>query len=373
MGPLMRCLLSILLVVGMPAAGACLEGGDSPASPSGLPASSAECPGGIVGDPGSPPAIQIVGLRPGAARVSGVATNIDARTTKVVLWAKTDRWYVQPFVAAPFTQGCSEGSWSATTHPWDRMVALLVNESYSPGATRQSHPAGEPGVVAWDEYPSAAADRYLEFGGLRWRVKDADLAGPGPNAFSSSASTVWVADDGLHLRIESRDGRWYSAEVVAERALGHGVYTFQVTSRVDQLDFQIVFAGFVYEDEGREIDIEFSRGLAAPSNSQFVVQPFTRSGNLHRFTLSDAPSSHRFVWRPDRIDFVSWRGLGAEPRANTIIRSWTYRGPDIPPAGGERMRFNLWLLSGRPPRNGQPGEVVVRSFRFSRLVREFPG
>ena len=116
-----------------------------------------------------------------------------------------------------------------------------------------------------------------------------------------------------------------------------------------------------------------SHGVIISMDGDAETHDLTRSGNLHRFTPSDAPSSHRFVWRPDRVDFVSWRGLGAEPRVNTIIRSWTYRGPDIPPAGGGRMRFKLWLLGGRPPRNGQPGEVVVRSFRFSRLVSEFPG
>ena len=349
--------------------GAC--GGEpvaSPAAPSPLPASVPavrQCPGTVVGTVPGRPDIRIVGLQPGAARVQGTATNIDARDTRVVLWAKTDQWYVQPFIATPFTNVCSDGSWSSSTHPWSRIVALLVDKSHVPGSTRQTHPAGESGVLAWDEYPSSAPDRVIEFAGHRWKVKNADLAGPGPNNFSDSEANIRVAGDGLHLAITQRDGRWYSAEVFAERSLGYGSYTFQVATRLDALDYQAVFAGFVYETNSREVDIEFSHVLANPNFAQFVVQPYSRPGNLLRFDMRGiVESSHRFVWHRDRIEFASWAGLDPEPRAGTLLRSWIYEGPDTPPAGSERMRFNLWLFGGQPPHSGRGDEVVVRGFRF---------
>jgi hypothetical protein len=47
-----------------------------------------------------------------------------------------------------------------------------------------------------------------------------------------------------------------------------------------------------------------------------------------------------------------------------VIHEWDYRGPDIPPPGGERMRFNLWLFRGSAPDSGQGDAVVVDSFSF---------
>lgn len=43
---------------------------------------------------------------------------------------------------------------------------------------------------------------------------------------------------------------------------------------------------------------------------------------------------------------------------------WTYSGPDIPPPGGEVMRFNLWLFGGNAPASGRGDHVVVTDFRF---------
>ena len=85
--------------------------------------------------------------------------------------------------------------------------------------------------------------RIVKFSGFRWLVKNGQRVGPGPNYFSDSELNVAVAADGLHLRIDRRDGRWYTAEVIADRSLGYGVYTFRLVSRVDVLDSQAVVRG----------------------------------------------------------------------------------------------------------------------------------
>ena len=36
----------------------------------------------------------------------------------------------------------------------------------------------------------------------------------------------------------------------------------------------------------------------------------------------------------------------------------------MPPAGGENLRFNLWLNQGNPPTNGQEVEVIMSRFEF---------
>lgn len=308
--------------------------------------------------------IAIEGLTTGDRSVRGTTTGADPETMRVVLYAKTDQWYVQPFRNAPFTAIMVDGTWSNSTHPWNRLLALLVDESYEHRNTSVRHPASAPGVLAWDEYPEASGERTVRFSDRTWIVKTGDRAGPGPNYFSDAEENVWVDGTGLHLQIVERDGRWNTSEVFLPESLGYGTYQFTVASLLDRLDGNAVFAGFVYESADREIDIEFSPLLARPMNAQYVVQPYTRSGNLVRFDIPGTRvTSHRFDWRADRIEFTSWEGDG-EPTAGTIVSSWVYTGPDIPPAGGERMHFNLWLFGGDPPVSGVGDHVIIRDFRY---------
>lgn len=323
----------------------------------------AACGGGSGGSSPNGPSIEILDLAPGDTTVRGSVRGVHGSSARVVLYAKTDQWYVQPFRDAPFTSIAADGTWKSSTHPWERMAALLVDQAYQPRNTLVTHPAADGGVLAFDEYPSPSADRMLDFAGRRWTVKAADLAGPGPNYFSGDNASVWVDGDGLHLTIREDGGRWYASEVFATTSLGYGTYRFTVASALDALDEQAVFAGFVYEAADREIDIEFSRFLAAPLNAQYVIQPYGIAGNLERFEMPGAvPTSHQFTWSADRIDFKSWIGERDEPRPDEIIAEWTYTGASIPVPGQERMHFNYWLFDGRTPRSGQGGEIVISAF-----------
>ncbi len=230
---------------------------------------------------------------------------------------------------------------------------------------------GGTGAVGGDPTPPTT-DRVLSFSGYQWRVKSAEdsKVGPGPNYFSDDEEDAWVDASGLHLTTVERDANWYCTEVVLEQSLGYGTYEFRLGSPVDDMDYNAVFGAFVYESDTREIDIELSRILADPQNAQFVVQPYDRPGNTSRFTVpAGALTSHRFVWSESGIAFTSWVGLGPyPPSADDLIHQWDYSGPDIPPPGAERMRFNLWLFQGEPPYGGQPDEVVVESFSFQRSL-----
>jgi hypothetical protein len=329
------------------------------------------CPGGIIGNPKDPPSITITSAsnEPGSRQVEGTANNIDTKKIRVVLWAKTDMWYVQPLIASPYTDVCSDGSWENWTHQWDRLVALLADETYEPKATRRYHPGSDPGVLTWDEWPKQETDRVLDFGGRRWRIKVSKetKAGPGPNYFSNTDENVWVDDAGLHLRITLNENKWYCAEVVLQDSLGYGKYTFQLSSSAAGLDPHSVFAGFIYESDSSEVDIEFSQELASPFNAQYVVQPWSQNGNRHCFFMPDLEkTSHRFVWSASSLHFSSLSGHGPfPPESNDILEEWIYTGENIPRPGNVRMRFNLWLYGGRSPVGGQGDEVVIRSFAFN--------
>lgn len=333
--------------------------------PSGTPT----CPGDIIGDLTQPSSIEIHTLEPGVETIRGIANNVDARSTRVSGWARTDRYYSQPFRDRPFTSICSNGSWEYSTHPWDQVVVLLVDDNYvlPPDASIDYHPSTDPGVLAWAEIP---ASRRIEFSDHTWWVKHSEphTTGPGPCVFSSGEDSVHVDDLGhLHLRITQQNDNWRCAEVVHDGPLGFGTYTFRISTTMN-LDINEVFSGFIFESLTREIDIEFSRSLScsSPENAQYVVQPYANPGNLRCLEIPLVESSsHRIEWYQDRIVFWSWEGFGPfPPDSNNVISTWTYSGPDIPPSDGrERMRFNLWLVNGMAPPNGG-SEVVVHSFEF---------
>jgi hypothetical protein len=76
---------------------------------------------------------------------------------KVVVYAKTDIWYVQPFTTAPLTTIERETcSWETLTHAWDELAVFLVPKNYNPPTTlpSQSCPPNLPGVgiIASDCY-----------------------------------------------------------------------------------------------------------------------------------------------------------------------------------------------------------------------------
>lgn len=221
--------------------------------------------------------------------------------------------------------------------------------------------------------PAAAArpgggsgPRYLAFDGYTWLAKSSSRKiGPGPNLFDPNGA--WVDSAGnLHLTIRKVGGRWYSSEVINTQSLGRGTYSWTVQGNLDALDQNAVLGLFTWNDDPaynhREIDIEFARWSYAtdPTNGQWVVQPYSTTGNLLRTTqpATATSSTHRFTWGHSTVDFAS---TSAQPR------SWTYDGPDVPHPGGENARMNLWQFRGQAPSNGQPIEIVITDFTYAPL------
>ena len=233
-------------------------------------------------------------------------------------------------------------------------------------------------------------NRILDFSGHKWLVKSSgsvEKEGPGPNWFSDTEENVWLDTEGrLHMRIthpavgtdarraatpeiakgDRGDDRWWCAEVVSERSFGHGRYTFVVEGGVETINENVVLGLFTWdtspEHHNREIDIEISRWRDPENDAgQFVVQPGETEGNIKRFPvpLEGKPSVHTFHWQKDRVDFLMTRA-----RDGGVIQEWSYRGPDNPPEGNEKVRINLWLVRGMPPSDGNEVEVVLRRFAF---------
>jgi hypothetical protein len=323
--------------------------------------------------PDGKPAVTLNTPVPGATQLSGRALNVDPTKTKVVIYVLTDQWFVQPFTAAPFTDIAADGTWTSSTHAWSSIVVLLVNSAnYTPVATNILNPALDPNVIASTEFPPGPVS--VNFSGQTWGIKTTgNVAGdqfdPGPNFWSSDPSVVHVAADGLHLKINQINSAWQCGEVYLTESLGHGTYTVQVSSRLDQLDHNTVAAPlFIFAAPGQELDNEYSGvgGLvSSPNNAQFVVQPFTILGNI---TFYLQPPTSKFTtqmeWRADHVTFRSWNGWSAVPAPADLIDEWTYTGGSIPLPGSERVHINLWLLNGNAPLSGVGDEMIINSFSF---------
>ena len=212
------------------------------------------------------------------------------------------------------------------------------------------------------------------FSGYNWTIKNsAGKVGPGSNYFSDSSNNVWVDTQGrLHLKITKQGGRWYCAEVVSQSSFGYGTYRFYLDSAVENLDKNAVLGLFTWSDDpawhNREIDFEASRwGQANNLNAQYVVQPYTNPQNIVRFNIppGSIQTIHSFNWQSTSVSFLSVKGTNPAPtNQSDIIQQWTNTGSDVPQAGGENARMNLWLFNGTKPSNGQSVEVIVSKFEF---------
>jgi hypothetical protein len=271
-------------------------------------------------------------------------------------------------VAGSGAQPAAEATLAPSAEVGCRWVA------FGPDVRLAGEASARPAVRARALGDAGRADRILSFSGYRWRVKSSSRpVGPGPNYFSDGDPSVWTDEQGrLHLKVIREHDRWWAAEVISEPSFGYGTYRFEVDTNVDALDPNVVLGLFTWSDDPafrhREIDIEISRwGIEENHNAQFVVQPYTRSRNLSRFTIPRGlPGSvHAFVWAPDRVVFRSFARPGPQPPGPTesIIHEHTVAG-SVPRPGGENARINLWLLGGREPKYGREIEVVIRRFSF---------
>lgn len=210
-------------------------------------------------------------------------------------------------------------------------------------------------------------NRRITFAGVEWQVKSGRGA-PGGNNWSDSARCVWVDLEGLHLKIRRIGSIWCGTEIRTVLPTRHGIHRIYTVGRIDNLDRNVVFSPFLYANDKREIDMEFSRwGLSSNLNGQNVLQPtpFLQDDNIDRFTFAQngTHSTHYINWEPSLVTFKSIHGHYPEPpEANYLIREFSYAGGRNPSESEElHMHINLWLVNGQPPSDNQEVEIIITS------------
>jgi signal transduction histidine kinase len=110
--------------------------------------------GCAVKHPANKPSVEVtripdadLGGRPVLAIITGRATGAGSED-RVVLFARSGEWYVQPFIDQSYTKIQSDLTWSNSTHLGTEYAALLVRPGYVPPAVTSELPKEGDNVLA---------------------------------------------------------------------------------------------------------------------------------------------------------------------------------------------------------------------------------
>lgn len=124
---------------------------------------------------------------------------------RVVLFAKGDVWWVQPFSAKPFTTINPDATWKNSTHSGTEYTALLVKPGYVPPLKTDALPSSGGSVVAVATVKGRGfqqeTPQTIQFSGYDWEVRQipSDRGGT-TNDFDPA--NAWTDRRGrLHLQI----------------------------------------------------------------------------------------------------------------------------------------------------------------------------
>jgi len=299
-----------------------------------------------------PIAGRVVGARPGQS---------------IVLFARSECWWVQPLNTRPFTAIEPNATWKSTIHLGTDYAALLVEPGYYPPATVDSLPRPGGNVVAVVATKGSSTytplrRKTLTFSGYEWEIRQTPSDRGGGNDYD--ARNAWVDPAGtLHLVLAQRNGRWTSAEVKLTRSLGYGTYILVVPD-MSRLDPAAALAMLTWDDLGadqhhRELDVEISRwGDPANKDVQYAVQPHYVAANVFRFVAPPRRLTHSLRWEPGRASF---RTITVASASIVAQREFT---SGVPVPGAETVRLNLCYFrsSSAPP--GAEVEVLIEKFEY---------
>ena len=303
-----------------------------------------------------------------SGRVSGARPG-----QRVVVYAKSGPWWVQPWPEQPFIPIEPDSTWETQTHLGFEYAALLVNSDYHPAPTIDVAPAMGGSVVALriangsgslPDLPIVP----LRFGGYDWKVRTVSAARGGLNNLYD-AENAWTDESGaLHLRISNKPAGWTCAQVILARSLGYGTYNFVVRDTA-RLDPAVVLSLHTYDDSAgdqhfREWDIEIGRWgrTAGRENAQFGIQPFYVPGNLARFTELPGTLTYSLLWEPGRAAFKAFPGSLTQSGARPFYEHTFTAG--VPSPGQELLEIMFYIVASKKSPLQKNTEVIIDRFEY---------
>jgi hypothetical protein len=290
---------------------------------------------------------------------------------QVVLYAKTDVWWVQPTGIQPFTPIQGDSTWKTSIHLGTEYAALLVEPGYHPPPKLTELPKEGNGVAAIVTSKGGVATsdvlKTIHFSGYDWVVRSAPSNRGGETNLYETAN-AWTDDKGhLHLQMGQRNGHWSCAEVNLTRSLGYGTYKFVVQDSA-HLSSSAVLGLFTTDERLSEInrpelDIELSQwGKAADKNAQYVVQPYFIPQNITRFDVPVGVLTHILHWEPGSAGFKTVKGAAAGAGAKSIGEHMFTSG--IPVAAAETIHMGFYDFYHSKSTSQRSAEVVIEKFEY---------
>jgi hypothetical protein len=292
---------------------------------------------------------------------------------RIVIYAQSGPWWVQPWPDKPFIPIQPDRTWSTPTHLGFEYAALLVDPGYEPPPTTDVAPTAGGSVAAVETVkgvgaPQLAPTKPIKFSGYDWNVRTIAGDRGGLNNLYDG-DNAWTDDRGaLHLRIHKRGGRWACAEVEAVRSLGYGTY-ITVVGDTSRLEPAAVLSMNTFDDWGadqhfRELDVEMGRwgDAASRNNAQFGIQPFYIPGNLAPFTAPAGTLTHSVQWESGRASFKTVRGSSIDAGAPVVSEHVFTSG--VPAPGTEKFIFMLYVVASDKYPLQHENEVVVEKFQY---------
>jgi hypothetical protein len=323
---------------------------------------------------GTQPSVTFTKLPPYGEGTAFKLGTIEGRVTpvhagsRIILYAKSGVWWIQPATREPFTHIQSDGMWKNETHPGTSYAALLVKDSYHPRPKMDQLPdeGGDVLAVTSVDGPKGPtpAGKTLLFAGYEWKIRDTP-SNPGGTQNDYDPANSWTDKNGfLHMRIAGSPGHWTGSEVNLRRSLGYGSYRF-VVHDVSHLEPAAVFTMLTWADNTRprEMDIEISQwGQTATRNGQFVVQPYYVPANTFRFQAPSKAVTFMLRWAPDQASFRAYRGAVSRWETKPVGEHVFTSG--VPSPSDESVHLNLYVFgnNNNPLRHGT--EVIVENFEY---------
>jgi hypothetical protein len=325
------------------------------------------------------PAIEFTKIPPSAQGGRERVDTVSGRVTgarpgeRIVIYAHSGPWWVQPWPDKPFLPVQGDGSWSTPTHLGFDYAALLVEPGYRPPPTMDVAPT--PGgsvtlvkIVRGTGPIQLAPTKALKFSGYDWNVRTISGDRGGLNNLYDG-DNAWTDSSGaLHLRMKKKSGRWSCAEVVLTRNLGYGTYILVVRD-TSHLEPSAVLSLNTFDDWGgdqhyREMDVEMSRWGDATNknNAQFGVQPFYIPGNVAPFSAPAGTLTHSLHWEPGRASFETVRGAGMRAGAPVVSKHVFTSG--VPSPGQEKFQMLFYVVASDKYPLQNESEVVIEKFEY---------
>jgi hypothetical protein len=320
----------------------------------------------------SAPRIEFSRIPPGGEGNPDKLEQIEGRVSaaqpgqRVVLFALSGIWWVQPLANQPFTPIQPDSTWKNWTHPGSAYAALLVDSQFHPPANLTALPdkGGAVLAVATAHGTKPAPLKTLEFSGYQWETRASASDRAGTRNIHDPAN-AWTDPKGLlHLRVARQADHWTSAEVKLTRSLGYGSYRFVVRD-ISHLEPAGVFSLCTWDDLGpsREMDVEITRwGEPEDKNAQYVIQPYFVPANTVRFTAPAGTLTFWMRWEPGRVSFQTVRGSASNKPSGGVAEHVFTSG--VPSPGAEKIHMNVYVYDNKRRPLQREFEVIVEKFEF---------